>query len=126
MIEEAYVSFETAKMLKEKNFDLKANHIYRENGKYCCLTESVYYNSIVSKNEYTAPSQSIVMRWLREVFHLYIITNLIIDFGGKLYWDYSIDTVVNTDRVSSISTDIFDSYEEAVEAAIKYCLENLI
>ena len=70
MITEDYVSFETAKLLKEKGFDESTSMVYMSYGDLCKLNR---YDSIrnsnyndITKNyfEYTAPTLQMAMKWL--------------------------------------------------------------
>jgi hypothetical protein len=72
------------------------------------------------------------MKWLRDVHNLHIearITNhsmsSLIEVV-KYYWVVFNTTNAKWVNESSAYTLYFDKYEEACEAAIKYCLENLI
>ena len=128
MITEDYVSFETAKMLKEKGFDESTSMVYMSYSDLCKLNR---YDSIrnsnyndITKNyfEYTAPTLQMVMKWLRKVHNLFI--EMHIQNNGS-YIGY----IYNTNGFGLIGWDkrrISSSYEEACEIAIKYCLENLI
>lgn len=131
-IEEAYVSFETAKLLKDKGFDALCTTFYyvdTPTGKVIHQFQNdeneVHYVDI---NEYPcailAPTQSLVMRWLREKHKLHCSVVLkdvtedtyvysIADLGDDRHW-------IRGEYLE------YPSYEEACEAAIKYCLENLI
>ena len=88
-ITEDYVSFETAKLLKEKGFNSKCIAYYlvfNENIKfYECnnLGQSLPYVSndawkIILRNPlesgYATPTLQMAMKWLREVHNLHIIT----------------------------------------------------
>ena len=91
MITEDYVSFETAKLLKEKGFDSECHSHY-----YACHRPdgSVQYHiaeiySLKSlKDFYLAPTLQMAMKWLREVHKLIPI---ILDGGkyGRL-WQFSL------------------------------------
>ena len=59
-ITEDYVSFEIAKLLKEKGFDGECDYWYGEYGEICCSP------SVISV-ECWCPSQSLTLKWLREV-----------------------------------------------------------
>jgi hypothetical protein len=77
------------------------------------------------------------MKWLREVHNLHIMVNcvgkvnydpIIQSFDGK---DYEIEgiEVCTTKLINGKWVNVrrgFKTYEQACEAAIKYCLENLI
>lgn len=119
-IKEAYVSFETAKLMKEKGFN--------ENCYTCYVIDEIKHYDYRSKNNelidgvISAPTQQMAMRWLREVYYRYI--NIMPQWLPRGYW-FSIEKL---DRGYTVDRkDIYNkTYEEAVEAAIKYCLKNLI
>lgn len=137
-ITEDYVSFETAKLLKEKGFDGFCHRYYRcdkedidGNGKmfmfasdlngFCYVTNSLlnYYGDEHEEN-ILAPTLQMAMKWLREVHNLFIE---IYGDTADIYYDASIYGL-NNERKKKVKD--FSSYEEACEAGIKYCLENLI
>ena len=73
MIIEQYVSFETAKLLKEKGFKGKGAFFYDSLGKLHSFDPWWWY--ITPKERYDAidcSTQSLVMRWLREVHHILV------------------------------------------------------
>ena len=76
MIQEAYVSFEIANLLKEKGFDENTLMVYMSYGDLCKCNR---YDSIrnsnyndITKNYFkcTAPSHQMAMKWLREVHNI--------------------------------------------------------
>ena len=128
MITEEYVTFETAQLLKENGFDVPTTTLYNQNGdfglcegftngmKTLCNTDlTKYYRS----DFISAPSQAMAMRWLREDKKRIINAW----FDG---YDYQSEVGKPEDEIFTLIGDEFKTYEEAVEAAIKYCLENLI
>ena len=126
---EDYTSFEIAKLLKEKGFDESCTHVCNiESGKI--LEASFYtcryvYNSWLDKNEprlIAAPTLQMAMKWLREVHKLAINIEFQIDFPTWKWRIYHIEP--SADKHTNFKH--YDTYEEACEAAIKYCLENLI
>ena len=127
MITEDYVSFETAKLLKEKGFDSECHsHYYschRPDGSVQYHLAEVY--SLKSlKDFYLAPTLQMAMKWLREVHKIVPI----ILAGGSSYW-FRIDKANEDNWKNTIYREdvkSFSTYEEACEASIKYCLENLI
>lgn len=126
MITEDYVSFETAKLLKEKKFDWECISYYVDDEpddvKYSLCGET---NSIWESRCCSAPTLQMTMRWLRKVHNLHIwVDYSSFDFNDKLPYLWNI-------RQTKIEGDYWGgtyhkSYEEACEEAIKYCLENLI
>ena len=126
-IKEDYVSFETAKILKEKGFDESISMVYMSYGDLCKLHR---YDSICNSNynditknyfECTAPTLQMAMKWLREVHNVFIEPKM---SKNTFLWGYRVS--ISNGRTRCIHANIFNKYEEACEAAIKYCLENLI
>ena len=135
MITEDYVSFETAKLLKEKGFDEPcSNRYYETHSGFDLGLDPGYTNSHwedLYKNmgvrNYSAPTIQMTMKWLREIHHCVIcITPLTFYCGENVNsWGYNIWAGDNLE-VDEENTPKFTTYEEACEAAIKYCLESLI
>lgn len=127
MIKEAYCSFEVAKLLKEKGFLQDVNLRMTQNLSYydnigLCHNLSKYYDSLIQdKIDFViAPTHQMAMAWLREEYNIFIIvepySNTSCYFSlwkGDNYYE------------NPLRKD-FPSYEETVEAALKYVLENLI
>lgn len=110
-IKEDYVSFETAKLLKEKGMNKSCFKHYVQKNNDDGTSEAV-----------TVCTPQMAMKWLREVH------NIAIEFWCCDYkWQADFATLPKgIDIYTSFENTVFDTYEEAVEAAIKYCLENLI
>ena len=68
MIEEIYVSFETAKMLKEAGFDVPCFNQYIERGTiwHCDCPENFNKSQCAT----SCPTQALAARWLREVHRI--------------------------------------------------------
>lgn len=116
MIEEDYVSFETAKLLKDKGFDGSVSVHYNELGStiMCC--------NPISKNWIKCPTIQMAMKWLRDIHGLFIHIDIIREASC---WTADIQDIKNDVAIYPVKED-FPCYEEACESAIKYCLENLI
>jgi len=151
MITEDYVSFETAKLLKEKGF--------RE---WCsmCHSPSLYYNGDIldgdeeselkasgewdetkarwihtlypfncnneqSEGIYAAPTLAMAMKWLRKEHNLYVKVEIGED-EGSFWYDFDIIPVGGGIVPEVDETYIYYEPEEALEAGIKYALEKLI
>lgn len=102
MIKEDYCSFEVAKLLKEKGF-----------------------NNDYPKGDCTqiGCTHQMAMKWLREK-QIYI--RIIEDAFGKSYRFEVYSKNPNVKVNYYVPNYYKDTYEDAVEAALKYCLENLI
>lgn len=123
MTQEDYVSFETAKLLKEKGFDEPTLWFYVGDG------TKFYAHKTAGDDWWRRPTLQIAMKWLREVHNIHIELNPICtgDSNEDLEWHYgwAVRTTIFIDRWKRHNAEHI-SYEEACEAAIKYCLENLI
>lgn len=125
-ITEDYVSFETAKLLKEKGYKGSFNGYYNDAG--CIVNRPSAVLRGPEYHYYERISLYTAIKWLREVHKLHII----IHYGDVGYpeepqMQYWFE-VVNA-KGQYCDCNIVDgntSYEDASEAAIKYCLENLI
>ena len=116
MITEDYVSFETAKLLKENGFDEECSRFYMPNG-YVVWKYDHYHNFDI-RERIECPTLQMAMKWLREVHNLHIIVFRYDNSAFPYIWYIFAH---NGDK-----PHIADSYEQACEAAIKYCLEHLI
>lgn len=118
MITEDYVSFEVAKLLKEKGFDEPCLMCYTYDKK---LGNYGQYNSYKNSEVFslTAPTLQMAMRWLREVH------NIDISVTPDRKAGYSV-LIFKDKRLPFDTLDSYSIYEKACEAAIKYCLENSI
>lgn len=121
MITEDYVSYEVAKLLKEKGFNIICDKVYRENdSSYLCPIE--YCMNLKGEGYYLAPTLQMAMKWLREV-HGIAIETMLLSNG----WFCQIERILEGFCKEYIDeTDSYKTYEKAVESAIKYCLENLL
>ena len=116
MITEDYVSFEVAKLLKEKGMN-----------KSC-------FNHYVQKNNNDGTSEAVAvctlqmaMKWLREVHNLCIEPYYVYD--GYLCTISKIPTGVEvyySNEGGDKDSGRFATFEQACESAIKYSLKNLI
>jgi hypothetical protein len=130
MITEDYVSFETAKLLKEKGFDEYCGY-YSSDGEYWgyCV-----YNHM-GKDYISAPTLQMAMKWLREEHHWHIfvvprwedVEYMPGEWEEEMVgYQYVILAVGEVNRKNEQPIVKALTSESAYEAAIKYCLENLI
>lgn len=138
MITEDYVSFETAKLLKEKGFDELCPTFYEtdepDNGpRYSnklgwFLHNSYDYSDRYGKMIISAPTLQMAMKWLREEHNL--VVNPVGHYvNGKLEaWEvdiYFLDCGIDA-TMKAMEHIYGKTYESACENGIEYCLENLI
>lgn len=127
MIQEDYCSYEVSKLLKEKGFDEPCLQMWEcgPDTKYLFRLQSSCYQNITEEDSCLAPTYQMAIKWLREKSIECVIIP-IWNTIGKQYRSYVLSDLDNKykDNCDSYSDHI--SYEEAVEASIKYALENLI
>lgn len=123
---EDYVSFETAKLLKEKGFKEWCLKAYWPNGSIC----NQAFSNAKEITAYSRPTLQMVNKWLRKMHNINPVP-----YALSLGWAFDIFDLSNRDitgckKLYSMDfpskSEVFSTYEEASEAAIKYCLENLI
>ena len=124
MITEDYVSFETAKLLKEKGFDCKCLAIYYPDGRLETFDTPYNYNIPGGISDViSAPTLQMAMKWLREVHNCPI----------EILWHWNANSQCSEwyfghhmELKPLPQIQYYDTYEQACEAAIKYCLEYLL
>lgn len=133
MITEDFVNYNIANLLKEKGFDEEIETLITPTGKIYFLDENsvektphkTICNSQINtySNDVSCPTLQMAMKWLREVHNLHIDVD-----PSKGNWNSTVLELEGWSCAVKFEEDIpiQDSYEEACEAAIKYCLVNLI
>ena len=118
MIEESYVSFDTARMLKEAGFDVPTSTHYSNSGEVWQSSAPEDCNDDKSCKACSRPTQALAARWLREVYGIHIFCNYFFEDGT---WFYVIVDLKESDEVRAIHPDIrsYQSSEEALEAGLK-------
>ena len=125
MIEESYVSFDTARMLKEAGFEANLKTRYFEEEK----NEWAFWDSGAKRSDYNyfddtiaCPTQALAARWLHEVHDIHVFTNYFFEDGT---WFYVAVDLKESDEVRAIHPGIrsYQSSEEALEDGLKYGLK---
>lgn len=100
MIKEDYVSFETAKLLKDKGFDEYVTRSYFENdGIYAPCDPS----EVKRKDVIAIPTLQMAMKWLREMYELYIVIRPYVAEEG-IFSLFDIKNVKDKNMVANIRT----------------------
>lgn len=153
MITEDYVSYETAKLLKEKGFEGEVHgcyHIWDGPNRRPLWSSEIYARSEAQHLYIQAPTLQMAMKWLREVHSILVVIDYNYECTSKSYCykiyhleengkpkrfpvygiRYDDEGNENKDiiyyRDFQLSYSEYTTYKEAAEAAIYYCLEYLI
>jgi hypothetical protein len=122
MIKEAYCSYELSKLLKEKGFDESSFAYYSEFDDWKILRFwRKYARNPINTFYLCAPTHQMACAWLREVHNMHIDID-----PSEGDWHPCVIELETWSAISDGNLKICDTYEDAVEAALKYTLENLI
>jgi hypothetical protein len=127
-IEEKLVSFEAAKLLKGKGFDVKCEWAYQDNK----LVHDSKYKELKNWNEVkyvecSAPTQQLAIDWIHKNYNIWIIVTPLTYSDNITHWRWEhVSTKYETRNLKWKKEKDFISPEEAKEDAIIYVLETLI
>lgn len=146
MIEERYCSYEVSNLLQEKGFNQEcfakyAKEVcteryyddYRERMLSWTIKPGELIIPSIDRENYEvygimipAPTHQMACDWLGEVYGIYI-TIVYGDYPSlnKIFWTPQINSLKEFDLPDDFYKD-YDKYGDAVEAALKYVLKNLI
>jgi hypothetical protein len=137
-MEEIYISFETSKLAKEKGFEELCFYHYTkqgkliephlENGSSTDVEFNVELNELLENHnykhwdKYSAPTQSLLQKWLREKHGAYVEVsinteykyNIIIFFKGEFIY-------IRDNKNNEVSQ--YNKYEEALEEGLYEALK---
>lgn len=143
---EELISFDTAKLAKEKGFDEKVYREYDKSGYLRCTSKSADvvlgpYDELLKSTEYPAPTQSVLQQWLREKHQ--IIVDVSLDFfnsytkesikysptfytysnNKKRFWIYT-DYINSDECTKKMQEEMpifqnYSTYEEALEIGLQ-------
>ena len=135
-MEETLISFETARLAKEKGFNIFQDSWYDKNGEECFVEHSDYCFSdyfsfkeldngelITEEEIYSAPTQSLLQKWLRKKHELSVET-FSLSYHNKIQFTFNIKKL-NESLIIIISKNNlhYNSDEEALEAGLLECLK---
>jgi hypothetical protein len=126
MIHEEISTYEVCKLAKEKGFNERTRYYYETN----CINPKAIEHCSGSDyfNKYpkavSAPTQSLLQRWLREEKSVIIVLEYSDNTGNwRPFWSWIVyDKLGFTIEIG----DNHDTYELALEDAMKYALEYLV
>ena len=122
-MDEQLISFETAKLAKEKGFKIPTPVMYKGNEKSYGhnnewgIDEQRLDGKFPYRNQqwYSIPTQSLLAKWLREEHNIHLIAYKNINIDG---YDWCF---ITTDGITNINS--YKTYEEAYEIGLQEALK---
>ena len=118
-MKEQLISFKTAKLAKDKGFDLECNlsdyafgtfdGVYKQKT-LACRHAMIFSRWINDREKISAPTQALLQRWLREVHGIHLESSLTMGLRYSFRIYKGLDDKGFTD---------VDTYEEALEAGLQ-------
>ena len=118
MIEESYVSFDTAKMLKDVGFDVPCISQYMQNGFRWNGGSLKKVNFNEYESVFSCPTQALAARWLREEHNIFIQLNPTFDGWLLDLFDLKKHQYILTNKDANA-----DSYEQALEDGLREAIK---
>ena len=112
MIEEQFVSFETAKLLKEAGFDVPTSTHYSNSGEVWQSSAPEDCNDDKSCKACSRPTQALAARWLREAHNI----DVMVDVYNS---DYYVCNVYKNKHLMIIRNIVTSSFEEVLEEGLR-------
>ena len=120
-MDNGYVGFEIAKLLKESGFNEKCEYCYAyfdDDDVRIFELKPIKKAQNLAENRYPCVSQQSAMAWLRKNY-IFIDIDTIITTDKKVYFSARIRTI--EDGWSTIAEFLEKSYEVVVDMALEYC-----
>lgn len=112
-----HITFKTAKLAKEIGFINPTNNYYMGSGRgYFSYDAENHNREGITKEKYSAPTQSQLQKWLREAHKLHIAI-----YYSLVEHNYNCE-IYSVDGDDSIDIIYCDTYEEALEEGLKVAL----
>ena len=128
-MEEQSISFETAKLAKEKGFKIPTPVMYKGNEKSYGhnnewgIDEQRLDGKFPYRNQqwYSIPTQSLFAKWLREKHEIYVTSQIgNLDFINTYHYDIR---YIDKNKFICKVKGNFKTYEEALEAGLQEALK---
>ena len=132
-MKEQLINFETAKLAKEKRFNAQCFYYYKngkliepyeENGSSTDiefrvdLTDLLDNHNTTYSEKYSAPTQSLLQKWLREIHDIHIEIEASTDCELNVIIPYAYQWLAIKNGKYSHDLEFYDSFEECLEVAL--------
>ena len=126
-MQEQLITFETAKLAKEKGFNEYCFYCYRMvDGEF--MFEQRGFNNTLAEisKKIVSPTQSLLQKWLREEHNLYVeVFTANYAWNNKVKFYYHVREIhsKHDDKYHNYRTEIVGTYEEALEKGLYEALK---
>jgi len=126
-MKETIITFETAKLAKEKGFDIDNGKCFDKKQNYYSWDIVTWFNESENKHLqfdetitpiYYRPTQSLLQKWLREVHDIDVIINTYRNQDNKWYKFF-----ISEKSKDILKSDDYKSYEEALKIGLQEALK---
>jgi len=127
-MKEQLISFETAKLAKEKEFFDKTSNgeirisqqnVYSPEGNLFSLEKAIFSSAFRLKDCYNAPTQSLLQKWIREVHNI----NILISPSKTNYFIIMVYLDKHNNFQEYDLQNYYKTYEEALETGLLEALK---
>lgn len=135
-MEEQLINFETAKLAKEKGFNIYTQKVFVETlehtlemGRGGDCTFPYQAPRVLNSSEFgnwdivhcKAPTQSLLQKWLREVHNIHLLIEPY--YNEQTVLIYGIDVIIENSKEEIIIEKGFKTYEQALEIGLQEALK---
>jgi hypothetical protein len=114
------ITEETAKLAKKKGFDNGCEYLWGTYDDYIGLHHVDNYNRMANDDQYSAPTQTLLAMWIREIHKIHI--EIYCNASG---WGYIL-TKLNGTTIQEITDCVFfNSNEKALEVGLVEALKRI-
>ena len=128
-MEDTRITFETAKLAKEKGFNALCYDAFNSKGNlysngwceyiYDNKVEIPFGSGVLESQDILAPTQSLLAKWLREEHNIIVL----VDYEGIDGYYYKFYSYKEGNKNYDASDKNYNTYEEALEAGIQEALK---
>ena len=116
-MEEQLVSFETAKLAKKQGFKERCHYFFNEGSGWKIQEDYI----LRQDKTIEAPSQSLLQKWLREVYNTHLMVEPF--YNEQKVLVYGFDLITERIEEETIVEKGFKTYEEALEVGLQEALK---
>jgi hypothetical protein len=118
-MEEQLINFDTAKLAKERGFNIICNTAYHEDGVLRSCNPDFYLKGYNNKGKaILAPTQSLIQKWLREKHNLHIDM-----YRSAMGFQCNLDKAECGTHIKIVVEDSENTYEESLEIGLQAALK---